>query len=126
MRATLSRKVALEGNESILKQSRANLQTDFIIPSGGRLFLTNKRLIFLPDRLSISPEKLAGITINLSDIETVGKKKGDMTNLLAGSFRSRLDLCGKDESYIFQVWGLDEWIKRIKEAMPIYGEAGGG
>lgn len=39
MRATLSRKVALEGNEPILKQSRANLQTDFIIPSGGRLFL---------------------------------------------------------------------------------------
>jgi len=113
----LSDKVKLDEGESVLKESRASLQTDFIIPLGGRLYLTSRRLIFIPCKLSISPDRLETIVINLSEVSAAEKKKGDMSNLLAGSFRSRLHIRAGDRSYIFQVWGLDDWLERIKESI---------
>jgi len=81
--------VELQQGETVLKGSRANLQTDFVMSQGGRLFLTNKRFIFLPARFSIpiSAQKAEGIILDLARIKVVEKRKGDMTNLLAGSFR---------------------------------------
>jgi len=68
------------------------LQIDFFIPIGGRLFLTSKRLIFIPGRFNISPEKPENVTLTLGTINRVEKKTGDMSNLLAGSLRSRLQV----------------------------------
>jgi len=36
-------KVKLDEGEAVLNESRANLETDFIIPQGGRLYLTSRR-----------------------------------------------------------------------------------
>ena len=115
--STFYNKIELEKDEALLKKSKANLQISFIIPQGGTLFLTNKRLIFRPSKLSISPEKPKSIILNLADITEVEKRRRDMTNLLAGSFRRRLHIQYEDESYIFQVWGLGAWIKQIEEAV---------
>ncbi|RLC60311.1 MAG: hypothetical protein DRI01_10335 [Chloroflexi bacterium] len=117
MGETLPRKVRLETGESILKQSGANLQIGFFIPIGGRLFLTSKRLIFIPGRFNISPEKPEKVTLTLGSINRVEKKTRDMSNLLAGSFRSRLQVQSRDKLYILQVWDLNNWLKALKTAI---------
>ena len=111
--------VQLQEGEVLLRKSRANLQTTFIVPLGGRLHLTNKRLIFLPDRFSIPiPARRAKDTIlGLASVTVVEAMKGDMTNLLAGSFRRRLHVQCNEASYLFQVWRLEEWVKSLSEAV---------
>jgi len=115
----LSTRAQLQEGEALLRESRANLQTTFIVPLGGRLLLTNKRLIFLPDRFSIPiPARRAKDTIlGLASVTVVEAMKGDMTNLLAGSFRRRLHVQCNDASYLFQVWRLDEWLKSLTKAV---------
>ena len=39
---TFNNKAGLEKGEVVLKESRANLQTDFIMSQGGRLFLSSQ------------------------------------------------------------------------------------
>jgi len=113
------RRAELQEGEVLLKESRANLQTPFIVPVGGRLLLTNKRVIFLPDRFSIPfPARRAEDTvIDLVSVTAVEVMRGDMANLLAGSFRRRLHVRCNEASYLFQVWGLTEWIKGLREAV---------
>ena len=113
------RRAPLQAGEVLLRESRANLQTLFIVPVGGRLLLTNKRLLFLPDRFSIPfPARRADDTmLDLVSVTVVEAVKGDMTNLLAGSFRRRLHVQCNEASYLFQVWRLDEWIKSLKDAV---------
>jgi len=111
-------KIKLEEGETVIKQSRANLQTGFIIPRGGKLILTTKRLIFLDDKFSsLILEKAPFIIISLAAIRAVERKKGDMRNLLAGSFRSRLHILCNENECLFQVWDVDKWLERIREAM---------
>ena len=119
MDATPSTRVQLQEGEVLVKKSRANLQTGFIVPLGGKLLLTNKRLVFLPDRFSIPirPRKAEDIALDLVSVMGVGKLKGDMANLLAGSFRRRLHVQCNEASYLFQVWSLDEWIKSLRNAV---------
>jgi hypothetical protein len=116
---TPNRRAQLQEGEVLLKESRANLQTTFIVPIGGRLLLTSKRLIFLPDRFSIPiPARRARDTIlDLVSVKAVEAAQGDMTNLLAGSFRRRLHVQSDEESYMFQVWGLNKWVKSLKDAV---------
>jgi len=111
-------RVKLRQGEVLLKKSRANLQAGFIVPLGGKLLLTNKRLFFLPDRFTIPirPRKAKDVVLDLVCITGVERVKGDMTNLLAGSFRSRLHVQCNEAAYTFQTWGLDEWVKNLKEA----------
>ena len=45
---------------------------------------------------------------------------GDMTNLLAGSFRKRLQIPSRGNSYTFQVWDLDDWLKSLDEVLRKY------
>ncbi len=112
-------RVQLQEGEVLLKESRANLQTSFIVPIGGKLLLTNKRLIFLPDRFSIPiPARRARDTVlDLASVKVIEAVKGDMTNLLAGSIRRRLHIQCGERSYTFQVWRLAEWVKSLKEAV---------
>ncbi len=114
-----STRVQLQEGEVLLRESRANLQTTFIVPLGGRLLLTNKRLSFLPDRFSIPiPARRAKDTIlGLASVTAVEAVKGDMANLLAGSFRRRLHVQCNEASYLFQVWNLDEWLRSLREAV---------
>ena len=112
-------RVQLQEGEVLLRESRANLQTTFIVPLGGRLKLTNKRLIFLPDRFSIPfPARRAEDTaVDLACVTAAEAVKGDMRNLLAGSFRRRLHVQCNEVSYLFQVWSLEEWIKTLRAAV---------
>jgi len=114
-----STRLQLRNGEVLLRDSRANLQTAFIVPVGGRLILASKRLIFLPDRFSFPfPARRAQDTaVDLASVTAVEAVKGDMTNLLAGSFRRRLHVQCNGTSYLFQVWSLDEWIESLREAI---------
>jgi len=114
-----STRLQLRNGEVLLRDSRANLQTSFIVPVGGRLILTSKRLIFLPDRFSIPilARRAESTVIDLASVTAVEAVKGDMANLLAGSFRRRLHIQCNEASYLFQVWSLGEWIKDLREAV---------
>jgi hypothetical protein len=103
-----------EVDENLIKEARANLQTDFIIPVGGKLILTDRRLVFIPDKFStVKQANTETIILNIADLRIVEKKKGDIKNLLSGSFRERLSVSSQGKSYIFQVWGVDGWLKSI-------------
>ncbi|MBN1192044.1 MAG: hypothetical protein JXA46_19990 [Dehalococcoidales bacterium] len=109
--------IQLVKGESVIREGRANLQTDFIVPEGGKLFLTSKRLLFIPDKFTnIKQEPHGTISIDIHDIQKAEKKGSDLSNLLAGSFRNRLNIQCRKKSYIFQVWGIDAWINSIKSA----------
>lgn len=114
----LNSRVELGEGEIIFKESKASLQTGFLIPQPGRLILTSQRLMFLSARVTIPfpAQKLQSIVLDLADIKAVEISKGDITNLLAGSFRKRLHVQDKEKSYIFQVRELDEWIDQLKKA----------
>jgi len=113
------RRAQLQEGEVLLRESRANLQTTFVVPLGGRLLLTNKRLIFLPDRFSIPfPAWRAKDTIlDLASVTVLEAMKGDAKNLLAGSFRRRLHVQCNEVSHLFQVWTLNEWIRSLRKAV---------
>lgn len=102
--------------ESVIREGRANLQTDFIVPLGGKLVLTNIRLMFIPDKFTTVRQEPSGpVSIDIADIGEVVKKSGDLGNLLAGSFRNRLHIRCRDRSLVFQVWDINAWIISIKE-----------
>ena len=114
----LNKDMQLNKSESVIKQSRANLQTDFIVPKAGTLVLTNMRLMFIPDKFTnVKQEPSGPVSIDISDIKGVGKKGGDLGNLLAGSFRNRLQIEGGGRLYIFQVHSLNGWITAIEAAI---------
>jgi len=114
-----SSRAQLRDGEAVLRQSRANLKTTFIVPLGGMLLLTNKRLIFLPDRFSIPirARRAKDVILDLASVKSVNILKGDTNALLAGSVRPRLHVQCEEASYLFHVWGLDEWIRALREAI---------
>lgn len=119
MDSSSNTRVQFQEGEILLKESRSNLQTSFIVPLGGKLLLTNKRLFLLPDRFTIPirPRKAKDVVLELVCITGVERTKGDMTNLLAGSFRNRLCIQSNEAAYTFQMWGLTEWLKSLREAV---------
>lgn len=115
---TFYRRVELGEGEAVIRESNAALQTSFILAQSGKLLLTNRRLVFLPARL-FAFSKLKHLILDLADINAVEKKRGDVTNLLAGSWRKRLSVQCKGEEHIFLVRKLDDWLQMIKDTIQI-------
>ena len=113
---TFCEAVELGEGEVVIRESNAALQTSFFIPQSGKLVLTNKRLVFLPSGF-FAFYKVRHIIVNLADIEVAEIRRGDTTNLLAGSLRKRLSIQCKGEEHIFLVRKLDEWAQLIQDAI---------
>lgn len=82
---------------------------------GGKLYLTNKRLVFKSHRFNIQPHELS---INLSDINKVDKFKtlGFVNNGLSLTI-----INNKTEK--FAVQQIDEWVKQLtekREVQPVH------
>lgn len=99
-------KVDTEPGENILFQTPAN-HFKGIEGVGGKLYLTNKRLIFKSHKLNIQNHQLS---IELTDINNVGRYKtlGLMNNGLS-------IMTNQNKTEKFVVEQVDEWIKLLAD-----------
>jgi len=92
----------LNENETIIKEDAANLIHNFFNTIGGKLFLTEKKLIFNSSNSSI--------TIQLLDIIEVNERK------TIGMFNNGLRIITmKGQTYDFVVNNSKNWIDKIKK-----------
>ena len=106
----------LGDGEIIIRESNAALQTSFFLPQSGKLLLTNKRLVFLPTGL-FAFYKAKPVIISIANIGVAAIKRGDISNLLAGSLRKRLSVRCEGEEYIFLVGKLEHWVRAVQGAI---------
>lgn len=106
----------LEKDETIRWQSPAGRSLSRWITSGGRLIVTNRRVLFQPNRF----DKLTGKTrwdcplSSVTEFEVVDR---DPT-VLAGGLRKRLRIQTQDDHEIFILNHLDERIAELREFIP--------
>src|SRR5271156_4680585 len=83
---------------------------------GGRIFVTNQRLIFVPNRL----DSITGghhWSVLLNEIEDVRLEERDMSLWLSGGLRNRLGVgCRGGDSQLFVVNHVREVIKLLDSA----------
>jgi hypothetical protein len=104
----------LEGVEK-LRWKRAANHTQGNRAVGGRLFMTNQRLIFQPNRLDAATKGLQW-SVRLRDVQSVGKEDRDM-NPFSGGLRNRLRVHDAHGSELFVVRHLDEVIELLETAV---------
>ena len=104
-------KTKLSANEHIIKQGAANLQKG-LETVGGKLFLTNKRLIFEAHIFNIQ----AGITeIDLSDIQSLEKSWTKFLGFLPVLQNSLAVYTIAGREYRFVLFGRGDWQAVIDE-----------
>ena len=110
----LARHDAEEG-EIVLWHIPAN-QTQGSLARGGRLYLTNQRLLFCPHLVDyvLRGKRWAA---RLDAIVVIDKQRKDF-HPLSGGVVDRLRITGRDgESALFVVWNVDEVINRLRAAI---------
>ncbi len=106
----------LEADEAIRWQSSAGRSLNRWITSGGKLVVTNRRVLFQPNRFDAVTGKkpwecpLASVT----GFEAVDR---DLT-VLAGGMRKRLGIQTSDGVKIFVVNDLEEKVSELREILP--------
>jgi len=99
--------------EEIIVEKRANHQGK-ILSHGGKLILTNKRLVFKPHGLSIGAKE---ISIELKDIVDIGK-----TQTMFGTSKEIWLNLGGGRLERFVVWGRDEFVDAVKKLITLQKE----
>jgi hypothetical protein len=101
----------LEQNEQILKQGSASLQKG-IETVGGKLYLTNQRLIFEAHKINIQ----GGVTeIGLSDIQSSRKCWTKLAGILPLLPNALAVITSKGKEYHFTLFGRVAWAFAIEE-----------
>ena len=90
----------LRDNESIVKKKSANYLVGNVFV-GGKLYLTNERVIFKSRRLKINNNQ---ISFELTEIKSVVKSK---------LFNGMIIILKNGEEKPFVVWGREKWINEI-------------
>lgn len=104
---------ALSGNERVVWKKTAN-HTQSGRAVGGRLYLTDTRLIFQPNRIDAAT-KGQPWSASLAAIEGVSTEAPD-GNLFSGGLRTRLQLSmSGGDSELFVVNGADAAVQVIQE-----------
>lgn len=99
-----SAKIETDEGESILFQTGAN-HFKGMEGVGGKLFLTNKRLIFKSHKFNIQNHQLQ---INLTDITNVSRRK------TMGIINNGLMVTHHDKQEKFVVENAEEWMKQLE------------
>lgn len=95
-------------DEKIIKEGLANMQRS-ILSVGGKLYLTNQRLIFEPHALNIG----SGATIiPLSSVTAARKCWTRFLNLIP-MVPNGLAVSSKGKKYRFVTWRRQEWVSAI-------------
>ena len=106
----------LEADEAIRWQSSAGRSLNRWITSGGQLVVTNRRVLFQPNRFdTVTGKKPWECPLaSVMGFETVGR---DLT-VLAGGMRKRLGIQTSDGVKIFVVNDLEKKVTELREILP--------
>ena len=97
----------MEDDEIIIYEDGANLFSGTWVAVGGKLFLTNKRLIFNPHKYNFQKGETS---INLSEITEISKRK--TSRIVDNGLR----VVTKDNAkYDLVLNDRDEWLKQLKK-----------
>ena len=99
--------IELRNNESIIKQGSANHWQGWEA-AGGRLFLTDQRLVFKSHRFNVQRHE---ISIELGEVAFV---KARNNFLLVPNGMSIFLRNGHEERFV--IWGRKDWINKIRRA----------
>jgi len=102
--------VQLNSNEKIIKKGRANhlRKIEWV---GGKLFLTNQKLIFKPHQLNIQTYE---VVIPLDEIVSVEAKHSDFIS------RELRVLLKNNSVEKFYVYGRKSWLQEVKKVISEY------
>lgn len=102
----------LSTSENILFSVMANRTQSAQRAVGGKLFVTNKRILFIPHRF----DSLFGgkeLSLNISEIDTIEKEEAG-ADVLGGGLRDRLKIVTSNKkNELFVVNNLDDTIKKL-------------
>ena len=97
----------MEEDENIIYEDGANLFSGTWVAVGGKLFLTNKRLIFNPHKYNFQKGETS---IDLSEITEISKRK--TSRIMDNGLR----IVTKDnEKYDLVLNDRDEWFKQLEK-----------
>lgn len=103
------------GDEIEIDNELANHKAS-MVARGGKLFLTTKRLIFIPNIL----ERLfnaRAYTFELNDVENVEIAKAKLSDILGGGAKRRLKIIYKGKVHYFVLNKLDYWENLITKTI---------
>lgn len=106
-------RTTLQNGEAIIKEGAANLQRN-IESVGGKLYLTDRRLVFEPHKINIQ----GGIAeINLSSVECTRNCRTRFLGLVP-TFQNSLAVCTKEgKEFRFVLRHREEWAELINATM---------
>ncbi len=102
-------KTQLLPDETVVKEGLANMQR-IIGATGGKLFLTNQRLVFEPHALNI---RRGAVIIPLSSVAGARKCWTRLLNLIPMVPNGLAVSSTEGKKYRFVVWGRQEWVSAI-------------
>lgn len=104
--------IRMNEGETIIKEGKANRARFGLISQGGRLILTNQRLVFVGHGMNIGEGTIA---IKLTDILRYKKAFFSMLLLPVPNSFKVTDQNGKTHKFI--VFGRGKWIRAISEVL---------
>ena len=102
-------KTEMKPNEQVLKQGGANLQRG-LETVGGKLYLTNQRLVFEAHKLNI---QTGNTEINLSDIQSIEKCWTKLLGIIPLMPNSLAVYTKTAKEYRFVLFGRGAWAEEI-------------
>ncbi|MTI66299.1 MAG: hypothetical protein FH753_06830 [Firmicutes bacterium] len=101
--------------EKVIKEGKAN-RSNFINAQGGKLYLTNKRLVFVGHGKNIGEGTIA---VELNEILTYGKAFTFSIFLPIPIPNAMKVVTQKGKKYKFTVYGRKKWIKEINNKINV-------
>lgn len=105
-------KTALEPDEEIKKEGRANVQRG-LETVGGHLYLTDLRLVFEPHEQNV---QIATITLYLSDVKSIKAAWTKFLSFIPVAPNSLKVSLGSGEDYKFVLSDRSHWASSITDA----------
>ena len=113
-------KVKKMENEYVTDEALAN-HVEHKIARGGKIYLTNKRLIFIPHKLD-SNLGANILILPLEEIDNVGYTGVRFTQIFSGGLRRRLSVTHACKEHLFVINKLDYWINEINNSIKAFGK----
>ena len=110
---SVTAKLKLREGEQVLKDGAANLQRG-VETVGGRLYLTNQRLVFQPHRFNVQSQ---AAELELAGVRSIRPCWTKLLNLIPLAPNS-LSVVAAQEEYRFVLFGRRAWASAIQSALP--------
>lgn len=99
----------LNEGEKLIKKGKANYSSSFFNKQGGKLYLTNQRLIFKAGNVNLG-DSLMDIALD----NVIAFDKAMNMFIIPNGLRI---ITKEEEEYKFTVWGRSSWVKEISRVI---------